>query len=66
MLYNINNKNVLCIVLTINIGAGCINKECKEKATKITKGELRFAVQVTIKDHQSWQYKHWYDILPGH
>ncbi|KAF3011089.1 hypothetical protein E8E13_011267 [Curvularia kusanoi] len=47
-----------------NNRAGCINKECKDKATKITKGELRFAVQVTIKDHQSWQYKHWGCVTP--
>jgi hypothetical protein len=40
-------------------GAGCINKECKDNAVKITKGEFRYAIQVTIKEHQSWQYKHW-------
>lgn len=27
------------------------------------KGEFRYAIQVTIKDHQSWQYRHWYVVL---
>lgn len=40
--------------------AGCKNKECKDAAIKIQKGELRFATQVTIQDHTSWSYKHWY------
>ncbi|KAJ8114348.1 hypothetical protein OPT61_g3751 [Boeremia exigua] len=47
-----------------NKRAGCINKECKDKGTKILKGELRFAVQVTIKEHLSWQYKHWGCVTP--
>ena len=33
---------------------------CKAAGMKIMKGEFRFAVQVTIHDHQSWQYRHWY------
>jgi hypothetical protein len=45
-----------------NNRAGCQNKECKDAAVKITKGEFRYAIQVTIKDHQSWQYRHWYAL----
>ena len=43
-----------------NNRAGCQVKACKDTGSKITKGEFRFAVQVTIKDHVSWQYRHWY------
>lgn len=43
-----------------NNRAGCQNKECKDAGVKILKGEYRYAIQVTIKDHQSWQYRHWY------
>lgn len=45
--------------LTFYQGAGCINKECKTAGVKIMKGEFRYAIQVTIQEHQSWQYKHW-------
>jgi hypothetical protein len=47
-----------------NNRAGCQNKECKAAAVKITKGEFRYAIQVTINDHQSWQYRHWYAPFP--
>lgn len=39
--------------------AGCQNSECKKAAVKIQAGELRFGVLVEIKEHQSWQWKHW-------
>jgi hypothetical protein len=42
-----------------------MNKECKDAAIKIQKGEFRYAIQVTIKDHQSWQYRHWYAHTTG-
>ncbi|KAJ4337236.1 hypothetical protein N0V95_008392 [Ascochyta clinopodiicola] len=31
---------------------------------KIKKGEFRYAIQVTIKEHTSWQYKHWGCVTP--
>jgi hypothetical protein len=43
-----------------NNRAGCINAECKNAQIKITKGEFRYAIQITVKEHQSWTYKHWY------
>lgn len=42
-----------------NNRAGCHTKTCKDAAVKITKGEFRYAIQVTIHEHQSWQYRHW-------
>lgn len=42
-----------------NNRAGCQVKACKDEGKKITKGEFRFAVQVTIHEHVSWQYRHW-------
>jgi hypothetical protein len=47
-----------------NNRAGCQNKECKDAAVKILKGEFRYAIQVTIKEHTSWQYRHWYVVIP--
>lgn len=47
-----------------NNRAGCQNAECKKAAIKITKGELRYAIQVTINEHQSWQYRHWGCVTP--
>ncbi|KAF1365468.1 hypothetical protein EJ07DRAFT_94861, partial [Lizonia empirigonia] len=43
---------------------GCRSKECKSAKIKITKGEFRYAIQVTIEDHTSWQYKHWGCVTP--
>jgi hypothetical protein len=43
-----------------NNRAGCINSECKNAKIKITKGEFRYAIQITVNEHQSWTYKHWY------
>ena len=39
--------------------AVCKNAECKKNGVKILAGELRFCNLVTIKENQSWQYKHW-------
>ncbi|KAI8937228.1 hypothetical protein NX059_006437 [Plenodomus lindquistii] len=47
-----------------NSRAGCQTKPCKDAGVKITKGELRYATQVTIKEHQSWQYRHWGCVTP--
>ncbi|KAF9697479.1 hypothetical protein EKO04_004669 [Ascochyta lentis] len=47
-----------------NNRAGCINKECKTAGVKIKKREFRYAIQVTIKEHTSWQYKHWGCVTP--
>jgi hypothetical protein len=51
-----------------NNRAGCINSECKNAQIKITKGEFRYAVQITVHEHQSWTYKHWYvaHLLTSH
>ena len=37
----------------------CQNSECKKNGVKIAAGELRWCTLVTIKENQSWQYKHW-------
>ncbi|KAF2033633.1 zf-PARP-domain-containing protein, partial [Setomelanomma holmii] len=47
-----------------NNRAGCSNAECKKAAVKIMKGEFRYAIQVTIQEHQSWQYRHWGCVTP--
>ncbi|KAB2102974.1 hypothetical protein AG0111_0g8760 [Alternaria gaisen] len=47
-----------------NNRAGCQVKECKESGSKIMKGQFRYATQVTIKDHVSWQYRHWGCVTP--
>ncbi|KAL6704350.1 hypothetical protein ACN47E_008306 [Coniothyrium glycines] len=47
-----------------NNRAGCKVGACKDNAVKIMKGELRFAVQITIQEHQSWQYRHWGCVTP--
>ncbi|KAH6859071.1 hypothetical protein BKA58DRAFT_53096 [Alternaria rosae] len=47
-----------------NNRAGCQVKECKDAGSKITKGQFRFAVQVTIHEHVSWQYRHWGCVTP--
>ena len=39
--------------------AGCQATECKKEGIKIQKGELRLGVFVTIKENQSWRWKHW-------
>lgn len=43
-----------------NNRAGCKATDCKDKGVKILKGELRQATQITIHEHQSWVYRHWY------
>ncbi|KAF7681137.1 hypothetical protein GT037_000113 [Alternaria burnsii] len=47
-----------------NNRAGCQVKECKDSGSKIMKGQFRYATQVTIKDHVSWQYRHWGCVTP--
>ncbi|KAH4004167.1 hypothetical protein HBH70_064230 [Parastagonospora nodorum] len=47
-----------------NNRAGCSNKECKDAGIKITKGEFRYAIQITINEHTSWQYRHWGCVTP--
>ncbi|KAI9678750.1 MAG: hypothetical protein M1817_005807 [Caeruleum heppii] len=47
-----------------NNRAGCKDKLCQDTATKIMKGELRFATMVEIREHQSWQYRHWGCVTP--
>jgi hypothetical protein len=42
-----------------NKRAGCSSKECKEAGIKIEKGEFRYAIQFTVQEHTSWQYRHW-------
>lgn len=39
--------------------AGCQGSLCKDNSIKIQKGELRMGVFVTIKENQSWRWKHW-------
>lgn len=39
--------------------AGCHGTQCKKEGTKIAKGELRQGVQVTIKEHTSFLWRHW-------
>ncbi|KAJ5137238.1 uncharacterized protein N7443_010466 [Penicillium atrosanguineum] len=39
--------------------AGCQNKECKENAVKIPKGELRVGSWVESEKFQSYQWRHW-------
>lgn len=43
-----------------NNRAGCKNQECKAAGIKINKGEFRYGTLITIQDHTSWSYKHWY------
>lgn len=43
--------------------AGCSNTACKNKESKIAKGELRQGVLVTIREHQSWKWRHWCGLL---
>ncbi|KAK0729998.1 poly polymerase and DNA-ligase Zn-finger region-domain-containing protein, partial [Lasiosphaeris hirsuta] len=45
--------------LSANNRAGCKDKVCKESNVKILKGELRLGTWVEIKDHGSWQWRHW-------
>ena len=35
------------------------------KGTRFEKGELRIGTLVTIKEHQSMSYRHWYARLPS-
>ncbi|KAI9726178.1 MAG: hypothetical protein M1828_001851 [Chrysothrix sp. TS-e1954] len=44
--------------------AVCRSTECKTNVVKIDKGELRFGTLVEIKEHQSWQWKHWGCVTP--
>ncbi|KAK5071957.1 hypothetical protein LTR64_004264 [Lithohypha guttulata] len=37
---------------------------CKNAATKIQKGELRFGSLVKFKEHTSWKWKHWGCVTP--
>ena len=46
--------------------AGCKDALCKANGIKIMKGELRMASQVTIGEHTSWTYKHWFAALLPH
>ncbi|KAJ5684057.1 PARP-type zinc finger-containing protein C2A9.07c [Penicillium maclennaniae] len=39
--------------------AGCQNKECKDNAVKIPKGELRVGSWVESEKFQSYQWRHW-------
>ncbi|CAF9909843.1 MAG: hypothetical protein HETSPECPRED_009534 [Heterodermia speciosa] len=44
--------------------SGCSNTVCKNIAEKIAKGTLRQGVMVTIKDHQTWKWRHWGCVTP--
>ncbi|KAG7009523.1 hypothetical protein G7Y79_00002g006380 [Physcia stellaris] len=44
--------------------SGCVNLECKNSGEKIAKGTLRQGVLVTIKEHQSWKWRHWGCVTP--
>jgi len=59
-----HNMGVYRVEASPNNRAGCQTAPCKKEGVKITKGELRFAVQVTINEHQSWQYRHWGCVTP--
>lgn len=47
--------------VSANNRAGCQAAHCKAEGTKIKKGELRQGVMVTIKEHQSMKWRHWYE-----
>ncbi|KAI1337114.1 hypothetical protein F5Y15DRAFT_391422 [Xylariaceae sp. FL0016] len=49
------------VEISPNNRAGCQDKVCKDTAHKITKGELRLGVWVTVPgtDHASWKWRHW-------
>ncbi|KAK0613104.1 poly polymerase and DNA-ligase Zn-finger region-domain-containing protein [Bombardia bombarda] len=42
-----------------NNRAGCKDKNCKDAAVKIKKGELRLGTWVEIQEHGSWAWRHW-------
>ncbi|KAL8792461.1 MAG: hypothetical protein Q9195_004917 [Heterodermia aff. obscurata] len=44
--------------------SGCSNTECKKNGDKIEKGALRHGVMVTIKDSQTWKWRHWGCVSP--
>lgn len=44
--------------------AGCQGTKCKAENIKIQKGEIRQGVLVTIKETQSFKYRHWYFFSP--
>lgn len=52
------------VELSPNNRATCKNKECKDAAVKITKGDLRFGSLFTVQEHTSWAYKHWGCVTP--
>lgn len=49
-----------------NNRAGCQATHCKAEGVKIKKGEIRQGVLVTIKEHTSMKYRHWYAGLASH
>ncbi|KAK5169676.1 uncharacterized protein LTR77_005654 [Saxophila tyrrhenica] len=44
--------------------AGCQATQCKKESEKIPKGELRHGVQVTIREHTSFMWRHWGCVTP--
>lgn len=42
-----------------NKRAGCKVTACKDENIKIQKGELRLGTWVIIREHGSWQWRHW-------
>lgn len=51
-----------CTELSSTSRAGCKNKECLDNGVKIQKGELRFGTQIEIQEHQTWHWRHWYEL----
>ncbi|KAI9844005.1 MAG: hypothetical protein M1837_005940 [Sclerophora amabilis] len=53
------------IEISPNNRATCKNKDCKDQAIKLVKGEPRFGTFVEINGAQSWAYKHWGCVTPA-
>ncbi|KAI9758062.1 MAG: hypothetical protein M4579_003193 [Chaenotheca gracillima] len=53
------------IEISANNRATCKNKDCKDQAIKITKGEPRLGTFVEINGNQSWAWKHWGCVTPA-
>jgi len=55
-------KTYISTEISPNNRAFCKATDCVGKV-KIQKGEFRQATMVTIKEHQSWAYRHWYALV---
>ncbi|KAF2653286.1 zf-PARP-domain-containing protein [Lophiostoma macrostomum CBS 122681] len=52
------------IEISPNNRATCNNTECKKAGAKLLKGEIRWGTLVTIKEHNSWAWRHWGCVTP--